>query len=95
LPSFVEWARCRRGAIFAPRRSRRFSRGFWRARATTTAVALRAATVSRLFELDDEAFARGFAVLVDLAGAALFLASDLSSYVLGAEIIVDGGRAEL
>ena len=31
----------------------------------------------------------------DIAGAALFLASDLSSYVLGAEIIVDGGRAEL
>jgi len=31
----------------------------------------------------------------DIAGAALFLASDLSNYVLGAEIIVDGGRAEL
>ena len=31
----------------------------------------------------------------DIANAALFLASDLSNYVLGAEIIVDGGRAEL
>jgi len=31
----------------------------------------------------------------DIANAALFLASGLSSYVLGAEIIVDGGRAEL
>ena len=31
----------------------------------------------------------------DIANAALYLASDLSSYVLGAEIIVDGGRAEL
>ena len=31
----------------------------------------------------------------DIANAALFLASDLSSYMLGAEVIVDGGRAEL
>jgi NAD(P)-dependent dehydrogenase (short-subunit alcohol dehydrogenase family) len=31
----------------------------------------------------------------DIASAALFLASEASSYMLGAEIIVDGGRAEL
>jgi NAD(P)-dependent dehydrogenase (short-subunit alcohol dehydrogenase family) len=31
----------------------------------------------------------------DIANAALFLAGDASSYMLGAEIIVDGGRAEL
>lgn len=31
----------------------------------------------------------------DIANAVLFLASDKSGYMLGAEIIVDGGRAEL
>jgi len=31
----------------------------------------------------------------DIANAVLLLVSDKSSYVLGAEIIVDGGRAEL
>jgi NAD(P)-dependent dehydrogenase (short-subunit alcohol dehydrogenase family) len=31
----------------------------------------------------------------DIAHAALFLASDTSAYMLGAEIVVDGGFAEL
>jgi hypothetical protein len=31
----------------------------------------------------------------DIAGAALFLASDAPGYMLGAEIVADGGRAEL
>ena len=31
----------------------------------------------------------------DIANAALLLASDRSSYMLGAEVVVDGGRAEL
>jgi len=31
----------------------------------------------------------------DVAAAVLFLASDNSNYMLGAEIVIDGGRAEL
>lgn len=33
-----------------------------------------------------------FAEPLDIAGAALFLASDLASYVNGASIVVDGGQ---